>query len=81
VPREENSDIRFRSRAAGDPEDEIDDLVLACRKANLVEPQKYEAGGEPGALVAIDERVILREVEEVRGRLLVPRCMQFLPGE
>src|SRR5262249_18886158 len=49
--------------------------------ANVVQPQERQARGQSDALVAVDERMVLHEVEKIRRGLLMKRWVEELVAE
>ena len=78
---EEDRDVGLRAMAAGDAEHEVDELVVAGADTNAVQPKEGEAACQPDALVAVDERVVLDEMEQIRSGLLRKGRVQELAFE
>ena len=68
---EERRDFRFAHRAVGSADREIDQLIFGGGNRVTVQLEEHEGRAEGYALVAINERVVLDDVEQVGGRLLV----------
>jgi hypothetical protein len=56
--------------ALRDRKDELSQLVLICFDLDSIEIEEDERGGQTRSLVAIHERMVLNDVEQVRRRHL-----------
>src|SRR3954465_8604777 len=78
---EENGCAGLRLLASRDPNDHPGELLVGGIDGDVVELEKDERRSQRGPLIAIDERVVLRQVEEVRGGHLEQRPMEQLASE
>ena len=67
----EYGDLGLGDPPLGHAEDELDQVVVRRLEPPAVETQERQHRHERRALVAVDERVILHEVEAVSGRVSV----------
>src|SRR5205085_1484082 len=81
VVSHEDGHVGLADSSRGHTEHEIGQLVVGRLEPLAVQAQEDEHRDEPRALVAIDERVILHEVEEVRRRLLIEARVQDLAAK
>jgi hypothetical protein len=65
VLTEPGSKIRLIQLAAGEREDQNDDLFLGCFNAKTVQPEEEIHGLECDALVPINERMVVGETESI----------------
>ena len=63
---EKLGDGRFFHFTPGDGEHEFCVIILFGRQANLVQRQKHVGGNGANAFVAINERMILNQMEQIR---------------
>src|SRR5262249_30621314 len=71
VRLEEYGHFRLAVPPLGDPDDELDELVVGRSNENVVHRQKHQRHRETNALVAIDERVVFNEMKEIGGPFLI----------
>lgn len=64
---DEDRRVGFADPAGRDAHHQPGHLVFAGFEAPAVEPEERQRGGQRGALVAVHERMVLREVEEIGG--------------
>jgi hypothetical protein len=81
VAAEEGRDLGLGDLAAGDAFDELRQRLRRARDLRPVHPQEDERRRERAALVAVDERVIAGEVEEIGRRLLLEGGVEKLAFE
>ena len=73
---EEYRDFRLAHLSGGDPQDQLGELVRICFDRDVVEAEKGQSGDQTHPLVAIDEGVMLDQVEEIGRGHLGQRRMQ-----
>src|SRR5205085_9600233 len=67
--------------ACGHTQHEIRELVLSRIQSPAVETEEDEHCHEPGTLVAVDKRVILHEIKQICGGLLLQARVDELTAE
>src|SRR3954462_14905700 len=81
MPLEEHRGAGLRLLASRDPHDHPGELLVAGIDGDVVELEEDERRSQRGALVAVDERMVPRQVEQVRGGHLEERPMEQFASE
>src|SRR5262245_29791678 len=77
----EYSDLGLGDTAGSDADHELDQFVVRRFESCAVQAEKGQHRDEPRTLVAVNKWMVLHEVEEVCGRLLIDARMQKLTAE